>query len=154
MTTESPPATFSEREPEHGLPTSVFSSDSPLLPLSCARTAMYGEAFYLDSPRPTILKAVSFCRKPKVWRDVQCPCCEMSVQRNIPHLYLFAHLLCISGYKSMNSNAHRRVVDVVSEPATSKSEVTRVRLLLLKPFSSASLPCREQTSAPLLNHIL
>lgn len=146
MATESPPAAFIAWEPEHGLPTPVFSSDSPQLLLSCARTAVFGEAFHLVSPRPTIPKAVSYCRKPKIRRDVQCPCHEMSVQRSIPHLYLSSHLLCISGYKSMNRNAHRRVVAVVSEPATSKSAVTRVRLLLLKPFSSASLPCGEQTS--------
>lgn len=38
-------------------------------------------------------------------------------------------LLCISGWRSIYSNAHRRVVDVVSEPAVNKSMATRRRFL-------------------------
>lgn len=150
MVTERPPGAFSEREPEHGLPTPVFSACSLPVSLSCATTAVsgdavFGEVFLLVSPRRAIPKAVPYCKKPKIWWDVHCPCSEMSVQRNILHLYLSSHLLCISGYKSMNRNAHRRVVEVVWEPAASKSDVTMLRLRLLKPFSSALLPCRVKT---------
>lgn len=139
MATESPPAAFIAWEPEHGLPTPVFSSDVP-------EQLCLGKRFTWFLPDQQFPKLFLIAESPKIRRDVQCPCHEMSVQRSIPHLYLSSHLLCISGYKSMNRNAHRRVVAVVSEPATSKSAVTRVRLLLLKPFSSASLPCGEQTS--------